>query len=84
MLESPTNPRMAICDIRAICALAHEVSSTRHPAYKVPTTCNLIACYKQPFTVLHSLNQCCAGGSAGSSGQQHIGAHVPAPAGLGS
>lgn len=24
MLESPTNPRMQICDIEALCAVAHE------------------------------------------------------------
>ncbi|KAL4457693.1 hypothetical protein ABPG75_012558 [Micractinium tetrahymenae] len=27
MLESPTNPRMQICDIKAICQLAHEVGA---------------------------------------------------------
>ena len=24
MLESPTNPRMQICDVRALCAIAHQ------------------------------------------------------------
>lgn len=27
MLESPTNPRMSICDIKAVCAMAHEAGA---------------------------------------------------------
>ena len=33
MLESPTNPRMQICDIRTLVDLSHEVQSTNLHAY---------------------------------------------------
>ena len=39
MLESPTNPRMQICDIAMLSRIAHEVPSTRTHNYKMQCTC---------------------------------------------
>lgn len=38
MLESPTNPRMQICDIAALTAIAHEVSPQPFEPYR-PSAC---------------------------------------------
>ncbi len=35
MLESPTNPRMQVCDIAALSALAHEVRKSPRPSARI-------------------------------------------------
>ena len=43
MLESPTNPRMGICDLKALCAIAREV---RHDSWP----CIVLVCHGRGMT----------------------------------
>lgn len=44
MLESPTNPRMQICDIRRLVDLSHEVESTNLYADGILVGVTLLVC----------------------------------------